>query len=116
MQDPSPSEEQDLELAIAEIERSLETFKARYYQVKADQLLQHDLQAQLSQSQHDYRQQPTPALKAEIKHIRKRLEDLEIALESQLFSWNGLREIFWQAVRFGGAGIVIGWVLKTLAG
>lgn len=116
MQAPSPSDETDLELAIAELERSLETFKTRYYQVKADQLLQQDLQAQLNQAQQNYQQQPAKALKAEIKQLQQRLEELEIALESQLFSWKGLKEVFWQAIRFGGLGVIIGWLLKTLAG
>jgi hypothetical protein len=37
-----------------------------------------------------------------------------VALESQLFSWNGIKEVFWQAIRFGGLGMVAGWVLRSM--
>jgi hypothetical protein len=55
-------------------------------------------------------------LKAELKQIQEQLETIELNLESRLFSWGSLKEPFWQAVRFGGLGIIIGWILKSYAG
>jgi hypothetical protein len=54
-------------------------------------------------------------LQAELNQIRQQLETIELNLESQLFSWGSLKEPFWQAVRFGGLGIVVGWILKSCA-
>ncbi|GAC1482640.1 MAG: hypothetical protein NVS2B14_21410 [Chamaesiphon sp.] len=50
-----------------------------------------------------------------MKQIQDQIETLEVNLESQLFSWGSLKEPFWQAVRFGGLGVVVGWILKSCA-
>lgn len=99
-----------------EVERSLQALKARHAQVKADQQRQQQLQQRLSQTQRELRQTRSRELQAELQQIKQQLEELEVALESQLFSWSGLKEAFWQAVRFGGLGIVVGWLLKSCAG
>ncbi|MGL4619237.1 MAG: DUF2203 domain-containing protein, partial [Chroococcidiopsis sp.] len=44
------------------------------------------------------------------------LETIEVNLESQLFSWGSLKAPFWQAVRFGGLGVIVGWILKSFTG
>jgi Sec-independent protein translocase protein TatA len=98
----------DLEQTLQDVERSLQAFKARYAQVQADQQRQQELQQRLSQVQ----QEPqSPQTQVEIQQIQEQLEALEVALESQLFSWGGLKEVFWQAIRFGGVGVAIGWLL-----
>jgi len=112
---PTP-EESDIELTLAEIERSLEQFKARYAQVKRDLNEQQELQEQLAQARADYRRERTPALRQDVRQIQQRLEALEVTLESQLVSWGWVRETFWQVVRFGGLGLVLGWFLRSLAG
>jgi glutamyl/glutaminyl-tRNA synthetase len=119
---PSPrserlnSDELDFESALQAIEQDLQTLKARYIQVQADQQRQQNLQQQLGQTEQALRRhRSSKVLQTELKQIRQQLEELEVALESQLFSWSGLREVFWQAVRFGGIGVVIGWVLKSCA-
>lgn len=125
----NPSDDLDIDQSIAQLEQSFTALKQRYDQVKADQQQQQDLQQRLEQTQRslqhasnrsdlnrsglnrsDYR-----SLKAELKQIQQQLEEVELRLESQLFAWNGLREVFWQAVRFGGLGIVIGWLLRGWA-
>lgn len=120
----NPSDDLDIDQSIAQLEQSFTALKQRYDQVKADQQQQQDLQQRLEQTQRslqnasnrsglnrsDYR-----SLKAELKQIQQQLEEVELRLESQLFAWNGLREVFWQAVRFGGLGIVIGWLLRDWA-
>lgn len=103
----------DFDQSIQELEQSLQTLKERYAQVQSDRLRQQDLQQQLQQAQPIHRQRGSKALQAELKRIHQQLEEVEIALESHLFSWSGLRELFWQALRFGGMGIVIGWILRS---
>ena len=111
-----PETDLDFEQALQAAEQSLYLLKARYSQVQLDQQRQQALQQRLSEAERDYRRRSSSALQQELKQIRQQLDDLELALESRLFSWNGLREVFWQAVRFGGLGVVIGWLLKSLAG
>lgn len=52
---------------------------------------------------------------ATLQRLQQQLDELELQLESSLFDWQTLREPFWQAVRFGGLGIVLGWLFKSLA-
>ncbi len=108
----NPDDELDFDQSLQAVEQSLQLLKARYSQVQLDQQQQQQLQQRQSQLERESR--PSPALRRELKQISQQLEDLELALESRLFSWSGLREVFWQAVRFGGLGVVIGWLLKSL--
>ncbi|MBW4659791.1 MAG: DUF2203 domain-containing protein [Drouetiella hepatica Uher 2000/2452] len=118
-QPPQPDadfHETDFEQSLQEVEQSLLLLKARYAQVQADRQQQEVLQQRLSETQRQMRRDRSQSLKAELKQIQQQLEGLELALESQLFSWSGLKEVFWQAVRFGGLGVMLGWLLKSLAG
>jgi hypothetical protein len=113
---PSQDSEQEFEQELEEVEQALVALKQRYTQVQTDQRRQAQLQQrleELSQQQPNNRQ---PEMKAEIRRIKQQLEVLEVNLESQLLSWNSLKEPFWQAVRFGGLGIVVGWILKSCVG
>lgn len=114
--DGSAPDEREIEQTLRDVERSLLLLKARYAQVQADQQRRQELRVQFNQTQHQFNQTRSNSLQAELKQIKQQLEDLEVALESQLFSWSGLKDVFWQAVRFGGLGIVVGWLLKTWAG
>ncbi len=55
-------------------------------------------------------------LQEQLQTIGDRLEQVEAELESRLIAWSSLREPFWQIVRFGGLGIVIGVILKSCTG
>lgn len=107
---------QQFEEAIANVENSLENLKQRYNQVKEDQAKQEQLlqrQQELKELQKDnVNREP---LKTELHYIEKELEELEVKLESNLFRWSSLSEPFWQAVRFGGVGVILGWILKSCA-
>lgn len=48
----------------------------------------------------------------ELQAIHQQLETLEVELASATLPWQRLAEPFWQAVRFGGLGLVLGWLLK----
>ncbi|NEO38198.1 MAG: DUF342 domain-containing protein [Moorea sp. SIOASIH] len=110
----------EFEEELGQIERSLNTLKKRYTQVQRDQRQQAQLQERREQVRKDLRKTKSnntnsnrQALKAELRQIQEQLEVLELNLESQLFSWNSLREPFWHGVRFGGLGLVIGWILRS---
>lgn len=106
----------EFSLLLADVERSLVALKQRYSQVQQDLRRQAELQQRLIQVKQELRKNHISELKSELQQIKEQLETIEINLESQLFSWGSLREPFWQAVRFGGLGVVVGWILKSCAG
>ncbi|MFN6517811.1 MAG: hypothetical protein RMY29_025455 [Nostoc sp. CreGUA01] len=113
-QPPGENPEPDLSQEIEEVERSLVSLKQRYHQVKGDR--QQKAQLQQRQDQLKRHKSQTAEIKAELRQIKQQLETLELNLESQLFSWRSLKKPFWQVVRFGGMGVIIGWILKSYAG
>lgn len=112
----SANEEQEFERSLAEVERSLDALKERYTQVQRDRQRQKELQNRFDEVRQERRHNRSSQLQAELKSIKEQLEVLEISLESSLFTWGSLKEPFWQAVRFAGIGIVIGWLLKSCVG
>lgn len=107
----------EFEQALSEVEQSLQSLRERYTQVKRDRASRTELQHRREQVRKELRQTSNrQALQNDLKQIKDQLETLELNLESQLFSWGSLKEPFWQAVRFGGLGIVVGWILKSCAG
>lgn len=121
MSDPEANfpefDEQKFQEAIANLEESWQSFKQRYNQVTEDEAKKEELQQRkqelkLQQKDNSNRE----PLKTELHYIEKQLEELEVRLESHLFRWTALSEPFWQAVRFGGMGVVLGWILKSCAG
>jgi len=104
----------ELEAALAQTERQLQELRDRYSQVTAAQGEQQALRAQQGRVQHELKQHRTAALKQELAQVKGRMDELELVLESQLFSWGSLSEPFWQAVRFGGLGLVVGWFLRAM--
>ncbi len=113
-QQPAENPETDFTQELEEVERSLLYLKERYTQLQSDRQQKVEWEQrrhQLNQNKHH-----TPEIKAELRQIKQRLEALEIKLESQLFSWGSLKKPFWQVVRFGGMGVIIGWILKSCVG
>jgi chromosome segregation ATPase len=119
----------EFEQAIVDIEQSLSTLKQRYYQVKQDLQQQAELKGQFESLEQEWQIHQQPELEKELINLRDQIQELSVALESALLSsrdfqrlfWKGIRqgllsEVFWQIIRFGGLGIVIGWLLKTYAG
>lgn len=112
----SPDETPDeFATALQEVDASLDALRQRHAQVIAAQAQRSELRAQYNRTQSELSRHRTKQLQEELKAIKKKLEELEIVLESQLFSWSSLKEPFWMAVRFGGVGIVLGWVLRAIA-
>jgi DNA-binding protein YbaB len=54
-------------------------------------------------------------LAKQLQQLSDRLEQIEADLESRLLSWSSFREPFWQIVRFGGIGVIIGVILRSCA-
>lgn len=115
-QEPSEPDAQDFSLALDEVERSLTALKQRYIQVQHDQKRRTQLQQRLEQVKKELHNTHLPQFKVELRQIKEQLEAIEVNLESQLFTWGSLKEPFWQAVRFGGLGVVVGWILKSCTG
>ncbi|WP_017306883.1 hypothetical protein [Spirulina subsalsa] len=107
-----PLWEEEFNTALAQVEQSLQDLKQRRQQVQQDSDTLKDLQ----QQQQALKGQKLPKhhpLKTELEQIEEQIHLLEVQLESRLFRWQSLQEPFWQAVRFGGLGIVLGWLLKS---
>lgn len=110
------NDESEFIQALEAVERSLAAVKERYTQIQVDRQRQAELGNRREDVRHSLRQNPLPQLKKELREIEQELETIELNLESSLFSWGSLKQPFWQAVRFGGLGILIGWILKSYAG
>ena len=103
----------DIEISITEVEQALNAIKQRYAQIESDRQRKIELKHRLEEIRPQLAKNKLPALQAEVKEIKTQLETIEVNLESQLFSVDVFKEPFWQAVRFGGLGIVVGWILKS---
>ena len=115
---PDQSEEFEREFVqgLEEVDRSLQALKERYAQVQQDRQRQVELKHRYEDVRQQRRTNRSPELSRELREIKQQLEVLEVNLESSLFSWSSLKEPFWMAVRFGGMGIAIGWLLKSCSG
>lgn len=105
--DISPEDLAAFEGALREIEQALRQLKRRYVAIRRAQTQRAQLTTQAQQ-----RDLPT----ADLADIGHQLEQLEATLESKLFHWTQLKEPFWQVLRFGGLGFILGWILKSCAG
>ncbi|HIK26531.1 MAG: DUF2203 domain-containing protein [Oscillatoriaceae bacterium SKW80] len=114
------TEESDFEQALLEVEQALSALKQRYLQIQSARQRQKELQYRRAeirkQLQGKDNKQLWQELRQELQQIQAELETIELNLESSLFTWSSLKEPFWQAIRFGGLGIAIGWLLKSCTG
>lgn len=112
----TPGDESEFVQSLETVERSLVAVKERYTQIQVDRQRQAELGNLREDVRKSVRQNPLPELKKELREIEQELEAIELNLESSLFSWGSIKQPFWQAVRFGGLGILLGWILKSYAG
>ena len=119
----------EFEQTLSTIERSLLALKERYGAVQTAEIDQENLTKHRQEIEAQWQENQLPELEQELQHIDEQLQELSVTLESHLLSepalqelfWKGLRqgilgEAFWQIVRFGGVGLVLGWLLKSWAG
>lgn len=112
---PSSPELDEIGTAIQDLEQLLTDLRDRYQQIQADEPLRSQLQEQIATQQQRLKAKPDQKadLKAELAQLNDQLDEVEMRLESRLVSWLGLRAYFWQIVRFGGMGLLLGWGLAT---
>ena len=110
-----PSHDRDIEEEILAVEQLLFALKERYNQVQQAQRRQVELKHRVEEILPELRQHRTQQMREELKKLEAELETIELNLESRLFTWNTIKEPFWQAIRFGGAGMIIGWLLNSVA-
>lgn len=103
----------DIETQIINLEASLEKVKQRYQQIKIDSAKRDELIIEKKAVEEELANNHQDSLKSELNYIKNELAEIEVRLESDLFKWSNLSEPFWQAVRFLGIGIVIGWILNN---
>ena len=102
----------DFEREIAALEQSISALKHRQADIELAQRERVVLERQRNELKH--RGVKYPEAKQELEQIRSRLEQLDLTLESRLINeWKLMWEPFWQAVRFGGLGIAMGWFIST---
>jgi chorismate mutase len=102
----------EFEREIIDIEQSISALKQRQADIELAERERVVLERQRNELKHSGRNQPDT--KQELAQIRSRLEELDVVLESRLIDeWQLRGEIFWQAIRFGGLGIAIGWFIST---
>ena len=104
----------DLAQALDELEHNVAALRQRYTDVEQAQAEKQELRVRINRAQNELRQHRTKQVEDELKSLQTRLEEVELTLESQLFSWSSVKEPFWQAIRFGGIGVVLGWILHIL--
>ena len=101
----------ELEQEISILEQEIADLKHRHQQVELG--LREQVVLCRQQNELKSKGQKSASVKQELQQIRSRLEELDLLLESKLLN---LWEPFWQAVRFGGLGIIIGWLLCSWRG
>ncbi|MCS6814854.1 MAG: hypothetical protein NZ772_14965 [Cyanobacteria bacterium] len=106
--------EHTFESALEATTQQLHDLRRRYDRLKADQHHYDQLHQRLQATEQRSTVTPLTDLHHELRELRQQLIDLEIQLESQLFSWDGFSDLFWLAIRFGGLGILLGWLLHWL--
>lgn len=111
----SDSPEFNITDAIADLEVSLEKIKQRHQQIREDQTKKSELENRKQEIKDlQAKNNHQDSIKSELHYIEKELTEIEMRLESELFKWSSLIEPFWLMVRFGGIGIILGWILKTI--
>ncbi|MEB3231419.1 MAG: hypothetical protein VKJ64_10445 [Leptolyngbyaceae bacterium] len=113
-QTPSDQTVANLGQALNALEDGVAVLRQRYDSVIQAQSEKQEVRVRINRAQSELRQHRTKQVEEELNSLQNKLEEIELTLESQLFSWSSLKEPFWQIVRFGGVGIVIGWVLRSL--
>lgn len=110
MKSTHPLQEADLdkfEIALKETAKDLLALRDRFFAVRRAYHQRAEIDQQLTQDN-------LPL--AEQKRLQAQIEELEITLESQLFTWDAFKDVFWQILRFGGLGVLLGWFLRGWAG
>ncbi|MGB3136109.1 MAG: hypothetical protein WBB18_04810 [Nodosilinea sp.] len=96
--------------SLAELMQQLEGLEVHLHQLKTGVI---NL-IQLQQLQTDVPTADAQRSAQEVARLQESVDSFEMELASRVVSWQHLQETFWQAVRFGGLGILTGWGLAWL--
>ena len=123
---PRPSlKNPEFEQALDSLSEKLTGLRQRYSDICADQarlealsqdIQQHQRNTQLDnhlETQPETQQTVDPELTATLEELQREFNELETQFEAQFMSWDGIGTLFWQIVRFGGLGLVLGWGLRS---
>jgi len=109
--------ELDISTKISQLEAALVSIKTRLHQVQQGeerysqlQTASHALKRQLEKYPQDI------TLQSEIERVQWEMEELAVILESRLVRHSSWYTLYWRAVRYGGAGMLIGWFLRSYGG
>ena len=127
--EPTGDSESDFALSLAALTQSLQTLQTRYDEVQSHRAKQQQLDEHRADLEARWQNEQRPELEQELQQMKTQLAELSLQLESELLTdkqlqqvfWDGLRQglmgdVFLQIVRFGGLGIVVGWLLKSWHG
>lgn len=98
------------EQSLREAQQQLTEVGDRYRQVVRDRHRWETLQ----EAQEAAHQEGTSA-RDQLRSLEAQILELQVNLESRLIDWPALKESFWQFLRFGGLGFLLGWFLHWLA-
>jgi len=90
----------------------LEGMESRLSQLKTG--LSNMLQLQQLQDRSESDSAERQALSEALTNLQREVDEFELELATQTIGWQHVKETFWQAVRFGGLGLVIGWALAWI--
>ncbi len=93
--------------SLGELMHQLERLEARLHQLKVGV----SNLVQLQQIQAAGPQNEVQHSAQEVMNLQEAADNFELELASRVVSWQHLQEPFWQAVRFGGLGLLLGWGL-----
>ncbi len=128
---PSPAAESELDFLkdLAKTEQTLAQLKQRYQQIQDARQQQEQIENKQQQIQQEWEKTQLSELHSQLERLQEQLDELKIILESELLSsqqsrqlfFEAIRQVFlaglfWQIVRFGGIGVLVGWLLKAWAG
>lgn len=114
--DSSPDQWQEIESQIEETETLLAEVKQKFEAAKITDNDRQNLQIRKQELERKLQTrlnlQQRQELKAQLQTIQTQLEDIDTAIAAQLITWSSFKEPFWQIVRFGGLGFLLGILVK----
>jgi hypothetical protein len=93
--------------SLADLMQQLEGLETRLHQLKTGL-------TNLVQLQQIDPEVPTADIQrsaVELTQLQEAADRFELELANRVISWEHLKDTFWQALRFGGLGLVVGWAL-----
>ncbi|MEB3164727.1 MAG: hypothetical protein VKK80_15970 [Prochlorothrix sp.] len=113
-----PLKNPEFEQALDSLSEKLTGLRQRYSDICADQArldaLSQAIQQHQANPQRETQQTVDPELTATLEALQREFNELEAQFEGQFMSWDGIGTLFWQIVRFGGLGLVLGWGLRSI--